>query len=108
MRDSWCLIDLIDYCVQESAPNPPPTDELEECLLDSVKNDKENIEAKVYEKLLDKSPIFTNQSFNALVTQSDKPKQQKTQLGLKQGEPKQKKGVKKSSMKILKNPKAPS
>lgn len=66
MKDSWCLIDLIDDCVQESAPKPLPTDELEECLLDSAKNDKENIEAKVYEKLLEKSPIFTNQSFNSV------------------------------------------
>lgn len=71
LRDSCCLVDLIDGCVQESASKPSLTDELEECLLGSTKIDKENTEAKVYEEVLDKSHTSTNQRFKTLVIQSN-------------------------------------
>lgn len=93
--DTFYLVDLIGGCVQESASKPPLTNKLEDRLFDNVKIDKENIEANVYGEVLDKIPISTIQSFEALVTQSDEPKIQKYhRLGLKQAKPKKKKEVK--------------
>lgn len=95
LKDSCCLIDLIDAFVQKSASKPPQTNKLEDCLFDSTKVDKENIEAKVYGEVFDTSPISTNQIFKTLITQTHEPKQQKTRLGLNHCKPKKKKGVKK-------------
>lgn len=59
-------------------------DGLGEYLLDSAKNDKENIEATIYVEVSYKSPISSNKIFEVLMTQNDKSEQQESHLKLKQ------------------------
>ena len=53
-------------------------------MLDSAKINKGNIEVNTREEILDKSPISSQQSFEALVTQGDEPEQRKPEIKLKQ------------------------
>lgn len=53
-------------------------------MLDGAKNDKENTKVKFYEKVLDKSLVSYNKSFEVLRTQRDKSEQQEPQVELKQ------------------------
>lgn len=57
LRDSYCLVDIIDTCVQESASELPLTDKLEVCLPDSAKVSKENIGKKPMRKYWTKVPF---------------------------------------------------
>lgn len=76
------MVDIIDACVKESAYDHLLIDGLEAYLLDGAKNNKIT-KVEVYEEVFDKSPISSNQSFEVIMTQSDKSEQQEPQIEFK-------------------------
>lgn len=75
IRDSCNLIDIINACVKENTYEYLLINNLEACLLGGTKINKFT-EAEDYEKVLDKSRISSDQSFEILMTQSEKYKKQ--------------------------------
>lgn len=70
------MVNIIDDYVRESTSEHFRNNELEVCLLDDAKNNKENTKAEFYEEVLDKSPISSNQNFEVLMAQSDRDEPQ--------------------------------
>jgi hypothetical protein len=55
IKDSCCMIDIIDHCVKECSLASPTHDSLEMCLMNNVGTRVEG-DAQAYEELLDGSP----------------------------------------------------
>lgn len=67
-RDSYCLVDVIDAYVQESASEPPSSKNIEVSLFERMKSHKN---PKANKELMDHGPI--SHSLEALMKPSDEP-----------------------------------
>lgn len=80
LRYSCCLVDINDAYVKESSLESLMANGLEAFLIGSTDTDNKNTEVAIYKKTLDEIPTSVDQSFEILLTQSDKPEQQKLKV----------------------------
>ncbi|XP_039687849.1 uncharacterized protein [Medicago truncatula] len=66
IKDSCCMIDIIDHCVKECSLASTTHDGLEVCLVNNAGTKLEG-EAKAYEELLDRTPPMKDLSVEGLV-----------------------------------------
>lgn len=94
LRDSCCLVDLLSGCVQENPPESHSTSKLEKNLLEGIKVEKVDTQAKGYEEALGEKVIPTNQGINVSFKEHGKSKDNKAHLRPNKNESKEKKKLK--------------
>ena len=72
IKDSCCMIDIIDHCVKEWSLASPTHDGLEMCLINNAGTRLEG-DAQAYEELLDRSPPIEGLGIEELVEEEVVP-----------------------------------